>query len=257
MQIADLHFSVGAGPCRDPSSPCDGGAYAYTESLVERALDEEQPDLVVFTGDQLNGQGTSWDAASVLAKFAAPVISRRIPWAAVFGNHDAEDARGSGYRRDQIRLMQGLPYSLVQPGPEDIHGVGNYVLKVSSADASKTHILTLYFIDSGAYAAGLIDWFGFFQPTEYDYIHQDQIDWFLQESGVFVACSILKWAKRVCCNLRVDKPYHTTIYSRRLQGLWQHLGAATTHATTTETGQAKCSHVLPHPAVGLTSGAYA
>jgi hypothetical protein len=213
MQIADLHFSVGAGPCRDPSSPCDGGAYAYTESLVERALDEEQPDLVVFTGDQLNGQGTSWDAASVLAKFAAPVISRRIPWAAVFGNHDAEDARGSGYRRDQIRLMEGLPYSLVQAGPEDIHGVGNYVLRVSSADASKTHLLTLYFIDSGAYAAGLIDWFGFFLPTEYDYIHQDQIDWFLQESGVFVACSIFTRAKRVCWDLRLDKPCHTTVYS--------------------------------------------
>ena len=115
MQIADLHFSVGAGPCRDPSSPCDGGAYAYTESLVERALDEERPDLVVFTGDQLNGQGTSWDAVSVLAKFAAPVISRRIPWAAVFGNHDAEDARGSGsIGVTRLRLMQGLPYSLVQ-----------------------------------------------------------------------------------------------------------------------------------------------
>jgi predicted MPP superfamily phosphohydrolase len=186
MQIADLHFSVGAGPCRDPSFPCDGGAYAYTESLVERALDAEKPDLVVFTGDQLNGQGTSWDATSVLAKFAAPVISRRIPWAAVFGNHDAEDARESGYRGDQVRLMQGLPYSLVQAGPEDIHGVGNYVLKVLSADASKTHLLTLYFLDSGAYAAGIIDWFGFLRATEYDYIHQSQIDWFLQESGVFL-----------------------------------------------------------------------
>ena len=186
MQIADLHFSVGAGPCRDPSSPCDGGAYAYTESLVERALDAEKPDLVVFTGDQLNGQGSSWDATSVLAKFAAPVISRRIPWAAVFGNHDDEDARGSGFRRDQVRLMQGLPYSLVQEGPEDIHGVGNYVLKIMSADASKTHLLTLYFLDSGAYSAGIIDWFGFLRPTEYDYIHQNQIDWFLKESGVFL-----------------------------------------------------------------------
>jgi 3',5'-cyclic AMP phosphodiesterase CpdA len=184
MQIADLHFSVGAGPCRDPSSPCNGGAYAYTEALVERALDEEKPDLVVFTGDQLNGQGTSWDATSVLARFAAPVISRRIPWAAVFGNHDDEDARGSGFRRDQVRLMQGLPYSLVQAGPEDIHGVGNYVLKVSSADASKMHLLTLYFLDSGAYTAGIVDWLDFFLPKEYDYIRQDQIDWFLQESGV-------------------------------------------------------------------------
>jgi hypothetical protein len=184
MQIADLHFSVGAAPCLDPTTPCDGGAYAYTESLVGRVLDEERPDMVVFTGDQLNGQGTTWDAASVLAKFAAPVISRRIPWAAVFGNHDSEDARESGFRGDQMRLMQGLPYSLVQAGPEDVYGVGNYVLKVWSADASKTHLLTLYFLDSGSYAAGFLDWFGFLRPVEYDYIHQSQIDWFLQESGM-------------------------------------------------------------------------
>jgi hypothetical protein len=34
------------------------------------------------------------------------------------------------------------------------------------------HLLTLYFLDSGSYAAGLLDWFGFFTPTEYDYIHK-------------------------------------------------------------------------------------
>ena len=206
MQIADLHFSVGAGPCRDPTSPCDGGAYAYTEALVERALDAERPDLVVFTGDQLNGQGSSWDATSVLARFAAPVIARRIPWAAVFGNHDDED---SSSRRDQLRLMQGLPYSLVEAGPEDIHGVGNYVLKVSSADASKTHLLTLYFLDSGAYAAGFFSWFGFF-PTEYDYLHQDQIDWFLQESGTLCWC--LSSQRFLTC-LRLDRPYRATVHA--------------------------------------------
>ena len=37
-------------------------------------------------------------------------------------------------RENQMRLMQALPYSLVQPGPKDIHGVGNYVLQVRSAD---------------------------------------------------------------------------------------------------------------------------
>lgn len=188
MQIADLHFSVGAGACRDPASPCDGGAFAYSEALVEHALDEERPDLVIFTGDQLNGQGTSWDPTSVLAKFAAPVIARRIPWAAVFGNHDDEDPGQAGTRRDQLRRMQGLPYSLVQAGPEDIHGVGNYVLKVSSADASKTHLLTMYFLDSGAYAAGFFTMFGFF-PTEYDFLRQDQIDWFLKESGMLILSS--------------------------------------------------------------------
>jgi hypothetical protein len=39
----------------------------------------------VFSGDQLNGQETSYDSRSVLAKFARPVIDRKIPWAAVFG----------------------------------------------------------------------------------------------------------------------------------------------------------------------------
>jgi hypothetical protein len=180
LQVADLHFSVSHGKCRDTViSPCTHSDN-MTSTLIEHVLDEEKPSLVVFTGDQLNGQGTSWDPKSVLAKFSKAVAERGIPWAAVFGNHDDEIGAG---REEQLKWMQALPYSLVQRGPKDIHGVGNYVLKVMSADASKTHLLTLYFLDSGAYAGGFLDWFGFFTPTEYDYLHKSQISWFLQESG--------------------------------------------------------------------------
>ncbi|PCH44068.1 Metallo-dependent phosphatase [Wolfiporia cocos MD-104 SS10] len=180
MQIADLHYSVSVGDCRDtPLAPCKGSDN-LTNTLLGRMLDAERPDLVVFTGDQLNGQGTAWDARSVLAKFARAVTEREIPWAAIFGNHDEEDGDS---KELQVKYMQGLPYSLVQQGPKDIHGVGNYVLKVMSADASMTHLLTLYFLDSGSYSKGFLNWLGWFVPTEYDYIHQDQIDWFLQESS--------------------------------------------------------------------------
>ncbi|KAI0642441.1 Metallo-dependent phosphatase [Trametes meyenii] len=180
MQVADLHYSVSLGSCRDTArNPCTGSDN-LTNTLLGRMLDAEQPDLVVFTGDQLNGQGTSWDPRSVLAKFAKAVTARGIPWAAVFGNHDDETGAS---RETQIKYMKGLPYSLVEVGPKDIHGVGNYVLKVKSADPSMTHLLTLYFLDSGAYYNGVFDWFGFFHATEYDYIRQDQIDWFLQESA--------------------------------------------------------------------------
>lgn len=67
---------------------------------------------------------------------------------------------------------------------------------------SKTQLLTLYFLDSGSYSKGVFDWFGksfpsrqeilvnsrqhllgYFHPTEYDWIHEDQISWFLQESS--------------------------------------------------------------------------
>ena len=132
LQVADLHFSVSRGTCRDTNiSPCEGSDN-LTSTLLAKVLDAERPDLVVFTGDQLNGQGTSWDTKSVLAKFAKVVTQRKIPWASVFGNHDDEDRED---RRDQARYLRGLPHSLVQEGPTDIHGVGNYVLKVKSADA--------------------------------------------------------------------------------------------------------------------------
>ncbi|KAK1221102.1 Phosphatase dcr2 [Marasmius sp. AFHP31] len=180
MQIADLHYSVSVGECRDVRfSPCSASDN-LTGTLLANMLDAERPDLVVFTGDQLNGQDTSWDPKSVLAKFAKVVTDRQIPWAAVFGNHDSENG---ATREEQVKLMQGLPYSLVESGPKDVHGVGNYVLKVRSADPSKTHILTLYFLDSGSYSKGVFDWFGFFRGTEYDWIRQNQIDWFLQESS--------------------------------------------------------------------------
>lgn len=131
LQIADLHFSVSQGQCRDVSfSPCTHSDN-LTQTLLGNVLDKEKPDLVVFTGDQLNGQGTSWDPRSVLAKFANAVTDRQIPWAAIFGNHDAENGMT---REDQISLLQGMPYSLTERGPKDVHGVGNYVIKVYSAD---------------------------------------------------------------------------------------------------------------------------
>ncbi|RDB23740.1 putative inactive purple acid phosphatase 29 [Hypsizygus marmoreus] len=180
LQVADLHFSVSQGICRDTDlDPCKHSDN-LTTSLLGNVLSIEKPDLVVFSGDQLNGQGTSWDPKSVLAKFARAVTDKGIPWAAIFGNHDEEDGLS---KEDQLLLMKGLPYSLVERGPKDVHGVGNYVLKVMSADASKTHILTLYFVDSGSYSRGYWDWFGFFIPTEYDWIRESQINWFLQQSG--------------------------------------------------------------------------
>lgn len=185
LQIADLHFSVSFGACQDVESFDCKHSDNTTRTLISQVLAAEKPNLVVFTGDQLNGQGTSWDPRSVLAKFAVEVTDAGIPWAAVFGNHDEEDVGSleKNGKEAQVKMMQGLPYSLVQRGPKDVHGVGNYVLKVLSPDPSKTHLLTLYFLDSGSYSKGIMDWFGFWRPTEYDYLHKDQINWFLQESA--------------------------------------------------------------------------
>lgn len=133
LQIADLHFSVSHGVCRDTQIDNCENADDLTLALMGQILDLEKPDLVVFTGDQLNGQGTSWAPRAIMAKFSGPVIDRKIPWAAVFGNHDEEH---SGMEKaKQVKWLQAMPYSLVEPGPSDIQGSGNYVLRVRSADA--------------------------------------------------------------------------------------------------------------------------
>ncbi|ODO07841.1 hypothetical protein I350_03420 [Cryptococcus amylolentus CBS 6273] len=167
MQIADLHYSVGTGECRDTDREgCIGDV--DTATWLAEALEAEQPDLVVFSGDQLNGQETSYDSRSVLAKFAKPVIDRKIPWAAVFGNHDSEIL---GDREAQIKTLQNMPYSLSRPGPKDVDGFGNC--------ESRMHVFTLYFLDSHDYQKRKLPW----SKPDYDYIKTSQIDWYRNVSS--------------------------------------------------------------------------
>jgi len=66
MQAADLHLSTGIGHCRD-AMPADGTqceADPRTLEFVAKMLDDEKPDLVVLSGDQVNGE-TAPDAQSV------------------------------------------------------------------------------------------------------------------------------------------------------------------------------------------------
>jgi hypothetical protein len=68
LQVADLHLSTGFGECRHAipddynGGKCD--ADPRTLEFIGKMLDEEKPDLVVLTGDQINGK-TAPDAQSV------------------------------------------------------------------------------------------------------------------------------------------------------------------------------------------------
>lgn len=68
MQIGDLHLSTGVGACREavPDSYNGGKCEADPRTLdfVNRILDDEKPDLVVLSGDQVNGD-TAPDAPTV------------------------------------------------------------------------------------------------------------------------------------------------------------------------------------------------
>ncbi|GAK65509.1 phosphatase dcr2 [Moesziomyces antarcticus] len=180
LQLADLHFSVNPEPCRDTNEKDPRWAARGclskndTLALVDAWLDSEKPDMVVLTGDQLNGQGTSWDPRSVLSLYTAPLIKRQIPYAVILGNHDSE--AGSLTREEQMQLIQNMPYSYSLVGPALVTGAGNYYLKLHSPGNDRTHVATLWFMDSGTHA-DKDKWKPWTKPG-YGYIRKDQLDWF-------------------------------------------------------------------------------
>lgn len=172
MQVADLHLSTGLGACRDAEPPGHNGgkcdADVRTLEFLGSVLDSEKPDLVVLSGDQVNGE-TAPDAQSAVFKFAEMFIHRSIPFATIFGNHDDE---GSLTRQALMELTQNLPFSLSLPGPASVEGVGNYYIEVLARGTSTHSALTLYLLDTHGYSPDERQFRG------YDWIKKGQIEWF-------------------------------------------------------------------------------
>ena len=175
LQVSDAHLSTGTGVCRDAigadgqlSPNCE--ADPRTLDFIESILDDEKPDLVVLSGDQVEGP-TAPDTQSAIFKFAAPLIERSIPYAVIFGNHD-DEGQYSIPRAAQMDLIQTLPFSLSKPGPEQVDGTGNYYIEVFAPSPSTHSALTIYMLDTHAMTPDEKNYVG------YDWIKQSQINWF-------------------------------------------------------------------------------
>ena len=113
--------------------------------------------------------------AQAVFKIVDLLISRSIPYAAIFGNHDDEGPRKTHLSRSaQMSLLSTMPFSLSQPGPEEVEGIGNYVVEVLAPNPSQHSAVTIYFLDSHSYSPDEATFRG------YDWIKPTQIDWFRQ-----------------------------------------------------------------------------
>ncbi|HEV8245034.1 MAG TPA: metallophosphoesterase family protein, partial [Polyangiaceae bacterium] len=140
-----------------------------TRELIEMVLDSERPDLVALTGDTLGGKNID-DPALAFREVVKPIEKRRIPWAAVFGNHD-DEARLS--RLELLEVQRSHAFCLSERGPEQLTGVGNYVLCVAGAREPSLSA-ALYFLDSNSYS----DLGG----GQYAWIARDQQAYYLEQS---------------------------------------------------------------------------
>lgn len=126
-----------------------------TIALMERAVLEEQPDLVVYTGDQIKGYGVTYkgkgeelerEVAQTIGKLLEPVTKRGIPFAVTFGNHDCQVGISN---QDQFyHIYKRLPNCIGEQA-EGIGGGGTCAIPIEASDGSGRDVFELYLFDSG------------------------------------------------------------------------------------------------------------
>ncbi|MFE5322936.1 metallophosphoesterase family protein [Paenibacillus sp. NPDC056579] len=157
VQFTDVHMKAG------------GEADDRTLALMSAVLEQEKPDLIVFTGDVIEANRCD-DPLHRFHLAASVVETSGTPWAVVFGNHDTE---AKITRRQLMEQACSYSHCLAEPGPEALNGEGNYVLSVK--DSSGRTATALYFFDSGSVST-------IPHVKGYGWIQKDQIAWYEEQS---------------------------------------------------------------------------
>jgi Calcineurin-like phosphoesterase len=160
-----------------------------TIALIHAVLDDQLPDLVLFTGDNIcggeTGPKTPADVQTAINKIVAPVNDRNIPWLVTFGNHDDDSDVYTGLgRNDQLDLYRSYSNNINLLSPEGVTGVGNMNVLIFSSTDDSVPVFNVWALDSGAYHPDKI---AGQSPTAdslttYDWIKPDQISWYCTTS---------------------------------------------------------------------------
>ncbi len=191
LQLTDIHLGgtiITAGHDRKAILAC------------EKLIRYSRPDLVVVTGDltyPMKGLKYSYDNERLVKRFSRFMTKTGVPWAFTYGNHDTEIGAKLG-PEELDRLMmrisrkngfgkdgKGLLYP--QKGPE-IYGRMNQLIEIRNSSGSLRQ--AVFLLDSNAYLSaedasccnakrrtGL----NIMKGREYDYIHDDQVNWYREE----------------------------------------------------------------------------
>lgn len=154
MQIADIQENFPVNP--------------DTIRLIDLALEKEMPDLVVFTGDQIQGYSSCYKndtynrVDKVISEFISPLEKRNIPFTFTFGNHDDDCVVSKRAQIEIYRSFKGC--TLGKKHCKDDPGTRYLTLKDSTGEKD---IFALYLIDSNKKEPN-----GAYSPVK-----KDQIEW--------------------------------------------------------------------------------
>jgi len=187
LQLADLHYGEDSwwGPQQDRLSTI----------AIKSYLQDERPDLVVLSGDQLTAKNIDDDARSYHGQILDAMLKADpdTKWATIFGNHD-DETYSQNYnngtvvqhpaktsRVDLATFDASYPgsYTLQGSAPDSVSGTSNYVLSIrGDGDGDDNYgttnkntneedkvLLNMYLFDSGGGHIASMN-------------HQNQVEWF-------------------------------------------------------------------------------
>ena len=133
--------------------------------LIGQALDRENPDLVVVTGDNVYNDDDAEITKGYITKLMNTFEERNIPVAVTFGNHDSE--RGAMSREELMAFYNTFSCSVSVDDGENLSGCGTYNLPVMSSDGTKIRF-NIWVFDSHDYD----------DEGEYGWVKKDQVEWY-------------------------------------------------------------------------------
>lgn len=142
-------------------------------TMLAQVLDAEKPDLVIFTGDIVTGKPYKKGFEMIIE----PVLSRRIPFATLLGNHDDEQDLS---REEVGQFLMTIPGNLSRMEKIDgVTGIGNFVLEIKDSKGQYNKAV-LYCMDSNAYSTipGV---------HGYGWFTDNQVAWYRSRSNAYKA----------------------------------------------------------------------
>ena len=148
LQLTDLHYWM-------PHKT------SQTDDIVETLVEENQPDMIVLTGDTVFGPANTVFVPHVIDLME----SFELPWAIVYGNHDSEFKADKFWQGERYEAAE---HCLYHNGPYNIGGTGNYVVNLTK-DGEPFYSLVM--MDSNMYMT-------YDGKTEYACFELGQVSWY-------------------------------------------------------------------------------
>lgn len=144
---------------------------SITEDFMKAAIEAENPDLIILTGDNIAGNTLKESKTETAIRAVMDVLDPYgIPVAIVFGNHDQESGMS---KEDQMAIYNQYSCSISYDDGEALWGCGTYNIPVySSVDETKI-AFNCWLFDSGSND----------ENGDYDHVKQDQLDWYKAKSA--------------------------------------------------------------------------